>query len=1569
MSHSKFTRFNKQLRMVTVLSMVAALFAPLAQSASAASVSGMSFTAGGVVVNGVRYQKSGGSLTLSVTTDNTTQCVELTGDHTGTQTSDTAKTSWSFPLTANTGSGVQTVTATAYKKHNDGSGNNVPKCVAEQGETFGTFSASYTLDNTGPVVTGTLVPAANGAGWNNTDVTIKWTATDPAGVPTQPANQTVDANTVKDGVTKTATATDALGNSGSGSVLVKLDKDVPTITGTRSPAANAAGWNNTDVTVSFTTGDALSGVATNPASKTFGEGANQSHSGTVTDNAGNSASATVSGINVDKTAPTLSGVPTTSPNAAGWYKGDVVVAWTAGDALSGLAADAPANSTISGEGENLKATQTVTDKAGNSTTASSPVVKIDRTAPTTGISGASNNWTNGNVSVTLSPSDNLSGVASTSYAIDGGAAQTGTSFTLSTEGDHTVTFFSTDKAGNAEAAQTAKVRIDKTAPSISHKFTPLTYTDGAWTNQDVTVTFECTDSGSGVASCTTPVTKSAEGEGQQVIGTATDNAGNSATNTAVVSIDKTAPKISAAADREANDNGWYNGDVTVSFTASDALSGIEGNPGSKTLGEGAGQSASATVTDAAGNSASAKVEGINVDKTAPRLTGTPSATGWSHGDVTVKWEASDALSGLVGAVPADSVVDGEGDNLSATASVSDKAGNTTATTVNGIKIDRTAPSTSVSVPAPLATGWYDKDVEVTLTGVDSLSGVAKTYYSVDDGTAKEYTGAFTHSLKGEHTITFWSVDVAGNTEDKTAPGHSITLKLDGTPPTTTISLPAAFSTGWYADKVTVAFAANDGESGVAETYYSVDGGEAQLYDGTFEHTLDGTHTITFWSVDDAGNVEDKTNPANTVEIKVDTGVPTITGSRTPAANGFGWNNTDVTVSFICEDSQSGVAIENCTPATPLVNDGAGQSVSGTATDNVGKTASTTVENINIDKTKPTLSGTASPTGQNAAGWYKGDATVTWTGVDPLSGIDPASQPAPTTVTGEGNNLVAGPVTIKDKAGNISAEAKVEGIKIDRTAPSISGKTVNEDGTARSANEDGWFNSAVRVRFTATDELSGIQDKPSDVVLDEDGANQSAKGSTTDVADNAASTTVTGINIDSKAPQTSANNKCDGSNGWCRGQTATVTLNAVDQAGLSGVKEIHYIVNGGQEKVVAGASTEILVPLAAKSGLATVEYWAVDKAGNAEAKGGVSLKYDNIAPTVTNTVNPKANANGWNNDTTVVHFDAKDDDGGSGVDITTVTPDVTVSNETPADGQVVNGTAKDLAGNTGTDSVTIKLDRTAPTITAAVKSGTVGANGWYTGPVTVGFTCGDALSGIATCPADVVLNGDGKDQTASGTAVDKAGNEASAKVSGINIDSVKPVITVNGAKASYILGEAHGITCSATDATSGVDANGCKVTVTGGTANGVGTFTYTATAKDNAGNTQTTSGTYTVIYKWEGFLQPINDTAHQVGTSTSIFKAGSTVPAKFQLKKVDGTVVQANTAPAWLTPDKGSATSAAVDESLYSDPTTSGSNYTYNSTGQHWQYNYGTAKTQANYYWRIGTKLDDGQIYYVNLGLR
>src|SRR5207248_3095732 len=135
---------------------------------------------------------------------------------------------------------------------------------------------------------------------------------------------------------------------------------------------------------------------------------------------------------------------------------------------------------------------------------------------------------------------------------------------------------------------------------------------------------------------------------------------------------------------------------------------------------------------------------------------------------------------------------------------------------------------------------------------------------------------------------------------------------------------------------------------------------------------------------------------------------------------------------------------------------------------------------------------------------------------------------------------------------------------------------------------------------------------------------------------------------------------------------------------------------------------------------------------------------------------------WNNSNVTVHFAATDNDPSSG--IASVSPDVTVTNETA--GQVINGQATDTAGLLGTDSVTVKLDKTPPTMTGAVTSGVKGANGWYVGPVTVHFTCSDALSGVAVCPDDFTFTDNGANQQVTRIVSDNAGNTASVTVGGI-----------------------------------------------------------------------------------------------------------------------------------------------------------------------------------------------------------
>jgi hypothetical protein len=98
------------------------------------------------------------------------------------------------------------------------------------------------------------------------------------------------------------------------------------------------------------------------------------------------------------------------------------------------------------------------DAAGNVATAKTCQVKLDSLRPATA-DNATDKVTPGTFNLVLSPSDSHSGVATTYYSVDDGPFKEGTSANIKGSGTHTVTYFSRDRAGNAEALRTCKVRI------------------------------------------------------------------------------------------------------------------------------------------------------------------------------------------------------------------------------------------------------------------------------------------------------------------------------------------------------------------------------------------------------------------------------------------------------------------------------------------------------------------------------------------------------------------------------------------------------------------------------------------------------------------------------------------------------------------------------------------------------------------------------------------------------------------------------------------------------------------------------------------------------------------------------------------------------------------------------------------------------------------------------------------------------------------------------------------------------------------------------------------------------
>ena len=560
-----------------------------------------------------------------------------------------------------------------------------------------------------------------------------------------------------------------------------------------------------------------------------------------------------------------------------------------------------------------------------------------------------------------------------------------------------------------------------------------------------------------------------------------------------------------------------------------------------------------------------------------------------------------------------------------------------------------------------------------------------------------------------------------------------------------------------------------------------------------------------------------------------------------AANGNGWYRADVTVKFNGTDAASGIA--SCTADGIFTAEGANQTAKGTCTDKAGRTSAEATVTVNIDKTAPTISGSAA-TAANANGWHMNDVSIDWTCADLLSGI--VSCPANSVISTEGSNLSAS-ASVSDKADN-STTATVGGIKIDKTDP-----TVIAVVSPASPNGNGWYKANVTVKFNGTDAGSGIASCTAEATFSAEGADQTAKGTCTDKAGRTSAEETVTVSIDMTAPTitgsatTPANAK-----GWYKEDVA-IDWTCGDL--LSGVVScpVNSVISTEGSNLSANASVS-------------------DKADNSASATVSGINLDKSDPTVTFEVSPAANGYGWHNANATVTF--KGSDVLSGIDNCTAA--VTVSTEGAS--QPVPGTCTDNAGNASTATPTVSLDRTAPTISGAPTTAPNGNNSWYTNDVTIGWACADPLSGVVACPASSVISSEGSNLSAGASVSDKAGNSASTTVDGIKVDKTKPtnVTFVGGVKAgeSHYFGSVPATpTCTAADAVSGVAS--CVVS---GYSDVVGTHTLTATATDNAGHKETAQLTYTVL-AWSigGFYQPID-----MDGVRNIVKGGLTVPLKFEV---------------------------------------------------------------------------------------
>lgn len=186
--------------------------------------------------------------------------------------------------------------------------------------------------------------------------------------------------------------------------------------------------------------------------------------------------------------------------------------------------------------------------------------------------------------IVINATDDFSGIMNISYSIDSSPyIEYKGSFKITDSGEHIVCYHATDRMQNQESEKMLSVKVDS-APPVTEILLQGTKGQGNWYLSSIAITLNATDNESGVASTwysidagtamlySSIIIVSSDGY-HNIVTYSIDAVGNTGpVSLAQISIDRDAPEL---AINEANGSVFTSLPVTISWTASDSVSGLD----------------------------------------------------------------------------------------------------------------------------------------------------------------------------------------------------------------------------------------------------------------------------------------------------------------------------------------------------------------------------------------------------------------------------------------------------------------------------------------------------------------------------------------------------------------------------------------------------------------------------------------------------------------------------------------------------------------------------------------------------------------------------------------------------------------------------------------------------------------------------------------------------------------------------------------------------------------------------------------------------------------------------------